>query len=157
ERERQQAEHLRDRILRDDPKAKLVVHAGYAHISKKIQSWKVGDKTSEIKLMATRFRELTGIDPLSIDQTSMTEHRTPELEHPAYRWAIEHRLLQTRPIIFKSKTDGSAHVPQSFRGTYDVVVYQPRSRYEDGRPDWLLRAGRRQYVVKAELLPAHNT
>ena len=74
-RERGQARNLVERILKDNPKAKILVHAGYDHI----------DETGELvgaKTMAQRLKQMTGIDPLTIDQTEMTEHSAPEYERP---------------------------------------------------------------------------
>jgi hypothetical protein len=64
-RERGQAQHLVERILRADPKARIVVHAGHDHIDE-------SGTLAGAKPMAVRFRELTVIDPLTVDQTPIT-------------------------------------------------------------------------------------
>src|SRR5207248_2697888 len=68
-REQGQAKNLKERILDKDPGAKIIVHAGYAHICKKADS----RRKSDVRWMALAFQELTGIEPFSIDQTEMTE------------------------------------------------------------------------------------
>ena len=72
ERERGQAQNLIERILKDAPQAKILVHAGYAHIDEKGAD-RVGAET-----MAQRFKEATGIDPLTIEQTEMSERSARE-------------------------------------------------------------------------------
>jgi hypothetical protein len=73
DREDGQARNLYERVLAKDPKAKLFIHAGYAHIDK--QRGRLGP----VKPMAMQLRELSGITPLSIDQTDIREE-DPESE-----------------------------------------------------------------------------
>ncbi len=53
-------------VLKKDTGAKILVHASYAHISKKAGP-------DGFIPMALAFRNISGIDPLTIDQTDMTE------------------------------------------------------------------------------------
>ena len=66
-RERGQAQHLYDRILAKDSKAKILVHAGYSHINK-------GGFGRGLLSMAQNFKEISGIEPFSIDQVQMILH-----------------------------------------------------------------------------------
>ena len=77
ERERGQARNLIERILKDAPQARILVHAGYAHIDEK------GADRVGVTTMAQRFKEATGIDPLTIEQTEMSEHGAREDATPA--------------------------------------------------------------------------
>jgi hypothetical protein len=137
ERERGQARNLVERILKDDPKARILIHAGYAHIDES-----GADRVGAIT-MAQRFKETTGIDPLTIEQTEMTEHNSRELEHPLYRHVLE-RGLVTRPTVFR-KARGELWMQE--RGRHDVTLFHPRSRPlgrdAGGRPDWLRLGGSR--------------
>lgn len=131
-RERAQAANLAGRILGADPRARIVVHAGYGHIAKAVPE-------GALVPMAMRFRELTGIDPLTVDQATMTERSRPEVEQPLYR-AVAARDGLTRPTVFVN----AAGQPWSHNpAAYDVVVFSPRSRYEQGRPTWLRMGGLR--------------
>jgi hypothetical protein len=136
-RERGQARNLVERILKDDPKARILVHAGYAHIDESGAD-RVGAMT-----MAQRFKETTGIDPLTIEQTEMSEHSAREFEHPLYRHVLE-RGLVTRPAVFRNAR-GELWVQE--RGRHDVTLFHPRSRPlgrdAGGRPDWLRLGGSR--------------
>ncbi len=55
-----QAEYLRDRVFARAPDARVLVHAGFGHIEEE-----VGPRFYP---MAVYFREITGIDPLTVDQ-----------------------------------------------------------------------------------------
>jgi hypothetical protein len=128
-REREQARHLVKRILKADPKAKILVHAGYGHVAKSV---------SPMKMMAKYFQEMTGIDPLTIHQVVMTEHSAPELEEPLYRQAVDRGLVK-EPVVFRNATGALWSTSKN----YDMAVFHPRSHYENGRPDWLRMGGLR--------------
>jgi hypothetical protein len=151
-REEGQARHLHERILAKDPQAKILVHAGYGHIQKLAAPWELGDKQREVRLMASCFQRLTGIEPLCIDQTHFTEHSAPKFESPIYRQAIEQGLLKDAPIVLRLR--GCRAFLASLDGT-DLAIFHPRTRYEHGRPNWLSLGGRRQpHVIQIDLRPA---
>jgi hypothetical protein len=153
-REEGQAKNLKERILAKDPKAKILVHAGYAHISKRPATWDIGGKKGEVRNMAVAFRVLTGIEPLSVDQTLMSEHSKADREPADYRFAVEKGLVKDKPVVFAKKGPNDYFVPSTVRGTYDLVVFHPRSCYENGRPTWLSLDGRRKpCAVKTEVRP----
>lgn len=132
-REREQARHLYDRVFGVDPDARLVVNAGYAHIQET-------GKYLEGKSMANYFRERSKIDPLTIEQTMMIEHDTPDHDHPIYRSVV----AATRPHdpVVYVKDDGE---PWSLKpGLYDVSVFLPPDVTVHGRPDWLDLGGLRK-------------
>jgi hypothetical protein len=137
-RETGQATNLRDRIFRDRPDARVLVHAGYAHINE-------SGMLAGAKPMAVRFREITGIDPLTVDQTTMYEHSTRTREHPAYGRVVD-KAAQSMPFVL---TDAAGRVWTSKPGTHDITVFLPRTQLRNGRPDWLWRSGdRKPYVVR---------
>jgi hypothetical protein len=78
EREIGQARHI-GKIFRQDPKAKVLIHCGYAHAYEA----PIGGEWE--KAMAGRVKEFTGIDPFTIDQERWTEKSEPARENPAYR------------------------------------------------------------------------
>lgn len=67
ERETQQARTLYERVLAGNPRAKLLVHAGYAHIDK------APGRLGSIVPMAAHLHALSGLDILSIDQADLRE------------------------------------------------------------------------------------
>jgi len=133
-RERQQAEHLYERILRDHPDAKVLVHAGYSHINE-------SGLLAGTAPMAVRFREATGIDPVTVDQTTMREHGDTIFERRAYRRLTGLRSI-TRPSVLRNPETGRLWSARP--GVHDVTVIEPRTTYRQGRPDWLWTAGDRR-------------
>jgi hypothetical protein len=136
-RETGQARNLVERILRSDPRARVVVHAGYSHIEE-------SGTLFGAKPMAIRFREMTGIDPLTIDQTAMMQQSDTLFDDPRYRHIVHRFEPRTSVILHKGDTVWSAKP-----GVHDVTVIQPRVTYRDGRPDWLwaMQGGRRPYAL----------
>lgn len=118
------------------PKAKLVVHAGYSYIN----------ESDEPKRMAQYFKEWSGIDPLTIDQTEMMEHSSPDYENPLYARVLkkyqpaEAMLLRKRGNLVSAQPDKR-----------DLTVFHPRTIYEDGRPNWLAQTGRKTYKLPAAI------
>ena len=132
-----QAKNLYERIFKKKPKAKVLVHAGYSHIYE-------SGTLAGAKTMAQRLREMTGIDPLTIDQTQMTEHSKPEYEHPLYT-AIMKKTDWRTPFFYRN-ADSKWWSLQ--KGKIDVTLVHPRSIYMHGRPDWLSLGGdRKPYVI----------
>ncbi len=151
-REESQARNLKQRILDKDPHAKILVHAGYAHIYKRAKTWELGGQKGEVRQMALCFQQLTGIEPLSVDQTQFTEHSEPKYDSPVYRQAIERGLLKHKPVILRQRDGHSFYSPQE---AVDLAVFNPRTRYERGRPSWLSLGGRRQtHAVQSDQRPA---
>jgi hypothetical protein len=123
-REAQQARNLY-RILKDDPGAKLVVNAGYAHIQE--QGRFLGAQS-----MAEHFRKLSGIDPLTVEQTMLIPHGSGFMDHPYYA-AMQRSLHSRQPMVF---INAQGH-PWSLRPGYDVSVVFPETSEHYGRPTWL--------------------
>jgi hypothetical protein len=149
EREETQARNLRNRIFAKDPNAKLLIHAGYGHVSKLPVDWKKDDGTViNIPWMAARFAKLTGIDPLVIDQTFLMEHGHPRHDHPVYRAAIEKGWLRReRPVVLQHAGSKATFVPPEHKGMVDMAVLYPPAQEKQGRPTWLRLVGRRGVTV----------
>ena len=140
-REREQARNLNDRVFKADPNARLIVNAGYAHI---VESGKFLDGGS----MAQHLKRISGVDPLTIEQTMLIEHSIPSEDHPIYR-AIRAALHPTQATVF---TDAQGKPWTLHPGQYDVSVYFPPDDLHDGRPGWLSLGGQRmQYAVTGEM------
>lgn len=91
-RERGEAQNLIDRILKWDPSAKIVVHAGYGHIDK------MGtDAESTWIPMAKYYEMLSGIDPFTVDQTEFLSQDEVRCENPSYRALVNYFDIR-RPI-----------------------------------------------------------
>ena len=136
-REHAQARNLQDRVFRQDPDARLVVNAGYAHIQENGRY--LGGRS-----MAQHFRKLTGIDPLTIEQTMLLEHPPGTENHPYYRATVD-KLKPRQPIVFEDR----GGKPWSLKPkAYDVSVFFPVDEIREGRPTWADLDGlRRPYSV----------
>src|SRR5690606_19107405 len=110
EREIEQAENIK-RILDENPHARIVIHAGFSHIREDdhINNWE--------KAMAGRFKEYTGIDPLTIDQVAMTEKSSPESENPFYKLAG----VKEPTVYVNSKNHG--FIDENREKQFDISVF----------------------------------
>ena len=73
-RERAGAENLYTQVFKKDPNARLVVNAGFAHVQK-TGKYLGGSSMGEF------FHKISGIDPLTIEQTMMIQHARPDQDH----------------------------------------------------------------------------
>jgi hypothetical protein len=122
-------------ILKQDPSAKIFVYAGYGHIAKK-------SITPDFIPMGMAFKRITGLDPLSIDQTDMTEESNFSYGKAFYDAYLEKYPL-TGPSIPLINDE-----PVNVTGTtlYDLTVIHPKTSYYYSRPTWLSLSGRRQSI-----------
>ncbi|MBX3171027.1 MAG: hypothetical protein KF760_26705 [Candidatus Eremiobacteraeota bacterium] len=143
-REEAQANHLMDRVLKRHPGQKLLIYVGYSHAT----------ESGRLEWMAARLARKSGLDPLTIDQTTLVEHSHPDNEYPAYK-ALRANL--EKPIILED--DQQKHpVYGPYEGQVDLQVAHPPSREVNGRPQWMRLNGYRQDVpVKPEWLPQKGT
>jgi hypothetical protein len=129
-----QAAHIYQ-ILQADSSAKIFVYAGYGHIAEKSVS-------SDFVPMGMAFKKISGIDPLTIDQTDMTEG-----SNFSYGKAFYEAYLQKYPVSSPSIAL-SDDEPVNITGSelYDLTVIHPKTVYRDSRPTWLSLQNRRQPV-----------
>ena len=142
DRESGQAQMLYRQVFKNDPKARLFVHAGYAHIDKA-----VGNLGKTIKPMAMQLKELTGFDPLSIDQTRWRDigpmPKTDLYNQLTAAFPVE------RPSVLISRQNGSVWASDPDRHDVDVIL-PPSGRQR--RPHWLELGGARQTrVISSEM------
>ena len=103
------------------PRAKLLIHVGYHHALEV-------PTTDGNSWMALRLKAKTGIDPLTISQT------TCRGGGPAIRLA---QLPAAEP-----------------KGSFDLVVDHPTARFVQGRPAWRVAAGDQPVAIPRRLSPA---
>ena len=134
ERDSIQAVHIAH-IFKEDPEAKVFVYAGYGHIAKKTT-------TPDFIPMGMAFKRITGIDPLTIDQTDMTEESNFSFGKAFYN-AYMDKFPVTTPSIPLVNDE-----PVNVTGTtlYDLTVIHPKTIYYYERPTWLALSNRRQPV-----------
>ncbi len=126
-----QAENIYS-IIRQDTAARILVHASFEEISKKPGS-------AGTIPMALAFKRISGIDPLTIDQTDMTEE-----SNFAYGRVIYQAYLQRFPLAEPSiAMVNNVPVNVTDKDLYDLCVIHPPTLYKDGRPVWLSLGGLR--------------
>lgn len=121
-REEAQASNLAS-FLKAHPTARLLVHVGYSHATEV-------PRPDGATWMAARLKEKTGIDPLTISQTTC-------------RGGSDRIRLAALP------SDQPA-------GTFDLVVDHPSERFTRGRPDWRRASGDRIVAIPRTLRPLNG-
>lgn len=141
-REQAQAENLAA-ILAAQPGAKALIYVGYGHV------WEtpINLQQSTTDMMATRLKRLTGIDPLTIDQTSLTD--LASAARAAY--AVAARRIGNRPSAFFEGSNPL--ILGRYAGAVDLQVVHPARAYRYGRPQWLVEMGGKPLAIPKDLLP----
>jgi hypothetical protein len=124
QREYTQAENIHQ-ILQKDPSAKIIVLAGDKHIEE--------GATSDDRIpMAAYFKIVSGIDPLTIDQTSLTEQSTSEYGSAIYANYATKNTFPTPVVLLKNN-----HPKDIFDlNLCDIYILHPPTKYRNGRPTW---------------------
>ncbi|WP_254412554.1 hypothetical protein [Dyadobacter diqingensis] len=114
------------KVLNQDPGAKILLHCGFNHVVE-------GDYPAWGKAMAGQLKELSGINPLTIDQVELSEHNSPNFESPCYK---------PEQIDFSAVLIDKKHKPVNpgaDSAQTDLQIIHPRTKFISGRPDWLQR------------------
>jgi len=137
-----QAANLFNRIKTKDGIQKTVVLAGYGHISEK----PIGEYIS----MAINFKQISGIDPLTVEQTLLLE----EFEASPYANRAVNKVLGTDSVL-------AFTCPEVKRfgfdtAAYDISIYHPPTAYLHNRPTWVLSTSDKVFTsieIPKEILP----
>jgi len=148
-REQAQADYLIRRAVKAYPRSKILVYVGFSHATERPDA---RDRDGEpLRWLATRFKAMTGIDPLTIEQTTLNEDGSGD----ARAHAMIAGRIGPRPAVF---FDGDRPlVVGQYRGLMDVQVAHPPARLVNGRVDWLAAMGRTPTPVPAQYLPTSGT
>ncbi len=137
DREQAQADNLRAAIFAKRPAAKVFIYVGVSHVAEAF----LGDT----ERMAARLKRMTGIDPLTIDQATLTDVSA----RSAYDLATTR--IGNRPVVFFD------HRKPLVLGLYaravDLQVVHPRRSYRFGRPAWLAALGGQPVPIPKDLVP----
>lgn len=139
-RDSEQAHNIYNSTIKIDSIGKVIIHAGYSHISE--------FPGIAYKPMGFQLGELVNQPIFTIDQREMTELCEEAVMHPYYRYALN-TFKFNEPVVFLNNlkiplVDPAAGV--------DVQVYHPRTTYISGRPSWLLRGDNQVYNLSKEIL-----
>ena len=156
-RELDQAKNIAN-ILDIDPQAKIIVHCGYGHL---IEEPIINRKGQEVKMMAGHLKNITGINPFTIDQTEY------------------YYLANINEIIFAKTEDSNPqiiiHQENTFKSHevekqkyYDLTLFHEPITYVDNRPSWLVNEKSNyvfqlnnesvfiDYPIRIKLLPSQD-
>lgn len=133
-REQAQAENLFERTVRKNPSAKVLVLAGSEHIALMGE----GDWAEP---MAARFAKISGIVPVTIDQTTLVPRSDRKLESPAYSKLRPLLVNATRPVMFLNQAGSPWAIDKKY---FTGQIVFPDDRVDAfGRPEWLALTGQR--------------
>ncbi len=143
QREYAQAENLYNFLSKKDSTTKILVHAGYSHIEE-------GARNNERIPMAAYFKIISGIDPLTIDQTEMIEGG----KDPYGAWLYE-AWTRKRPVFTPSiPLLNEVPVDPFDINLYDIHIVHPSTKYLNERPVWAAMNGWRTEIPVS---PAYRT
>ncbi len=126
-------------FLSKHPDAKLLLHAGYAHVAKTDAVTISGAHT-----MATELIAKTHVRVLSVDQTELTPVSKASQEAIDAQLRMAREFSVAGPVVFIQKNGGT---PWSSKpGAYDANVLLPPSPGDVTRPDWMSLGGVRRKV-----------
>jgi hypothetical protein len=132
-RESGMAKNLIKRVFAKNPKARVFIYAGYSHAMKVPVSHNDDDDSR----LAAQLHRLTGIDPLTVNQTTLFEQYNSAQQARYYRHAVS--KLRTRAPGVLMDSSGAPIKLSIDRFAYDFEVVHPA--YVDDsatrRPEWL--------------------
>jgi hypothetical protein len=134
QRDSMQAENIYS-VIKNDPSAKVLVHAGYGHICEE----RLGDYIP----MGSWFKKISGINPFTIDQTGLTQGSDFEYGRLYYEFFVDKFSITAPSVIFQNKRPFN---PLQQKG-YDLIVIHPPTVYQNNRPSWVALNGERQAVL----------
>lgn len=139
-REYGQAKNIQ-KVIEENPNSKILIHCGYSHGHEG-----VGLFEADGKAMAGWLKELTGIDPLTVDQTKYTQYSSAANPHPLVS------ALNTEKSSVLISTDGVAMGYRNNKVYSDVAVIHPTNTYTNNRPSWLFESGAKNAVLDLSFL-----
>mgnify|MGYP006899130785 CR=1 FL=1 len=136
QRETGQAKNLA-RLLDSLPGSKVIVYCGFAHIGEyPIEGWAIP--------MAAMLKELTGIDPYTIDQTVLAERSRGDLDHPYFTIADVKKYA-----IFTDKK-GNPFNKKLDDKKVNAFLFAPATNYIHNRPDWIFENGKKAFFLNKD-------
>lgn len=154
ERERDQARNLLAVSVGTDPKARMVVLAGHSHISEQ------GEGRN--KPMAQWLHELSGIDPLTIEQTQLVTAQLPGLRQlPAGAYVVPQaraalpagRAMSCDMFVFNNLQLVEAGNSFGQRTGRLTALVAPTDSLRPGQPHVLLVYQQREWLAQANAEP----
>ena len=140
-RDKDQAHNIFRQTLQKDKVGKVLIHAGYSHISE------MGG--SSYDPMGSQLKKLAKQDILTVDQQNMTGLNDANMLHPFYREVINRFDLSEATVFLDEK--GEVIVDPINRSGIDIQVYHPMTVFEKERPIWLKTKGIKSIPLSDEI------
>jgi hypothetical protein len=113
--------------------AKIIVLAGFMHI---YESRKLG-------CMASIFKLKSGFNPLTIEQTEMTEYTGGSYSNDLFKLFRTKYRNKLPVMLINNKTPFSLSP-----NNYDITIFPAKTEYMNERPDWLMTmSGNKEYKI----------
>jgi hypothetical protein len=122
-RDTDEANVLYDKVFAKDPQAKLFVHAGYSHIDKA-----PGNLGDDIQPMAMVLRQLSGHDPLCVDQVQFRDVAVGGLDFGFYN-TVAVQFKPQGPIALRNRRTNAIWTSDPSR--HDITVVLPPAAERD--------------------------
>lgn len=133
EREIEQAKNIQN-IIESKPNEKFLIHCGFSHALE-------GEYPRWEKTMSGRILEYTGINPLTINQTTYSERSKPEFNNP-FLSALN---LKESSVLINNNEQPYRY--ERAKTWSDIAVFHPNTQYIDNRPNWLFKNGNKNVSV----------
>lgn len=148
------AKNIIERVLDRSPNGRIFIYVGYSH-ARKIPI--AIDDSSPAK-MAAHLKRLTGIDPLTIDQTLLNDYYFGEAQSAMYQ-AVTQKALGKGPVVLIG-TDGEATKFTGEQAGFDFHVVHPpyNTNSISRRPEWMSLEPKvfHPYPIPNDLIPTEG-
>jgi len=113
------------KILQKDPSAKILVQAEGTHNEE-------GARSENAIPMAAYFKIVSGIDPLTIDQTGMTEGSNHAYGDAVYDFYTKKLAINTSVVCLKDNKSKDIFD----ENLCDIYIIHPPTKFKNGRANW---------------------
>ncbi len=144
-----EADNLIARTFARDSSARVFVYCGYDHVMEEPDSESGGPA---VRALAARLKSLTGLDPLTVDQTVGEAPSRSERGTRVWRYAEAHGRLRFPYTVFRLRDGRGWYVSGKYRGRVDLQVFHAPVEFLGGRPTWMARQGDRTAVMIPSVL-----
>lgn len=124
-----QAVNLKNKLYVDGKLQKTLIVCGYGHL----YEW---SESVENKMMGQYFTELTGVNPLTIDQVLIGEN-----SENRYTGSIYEALMKNK-LIIGSKEHFSTIIPPFS----DIYILHPKTEFVHNRPEYFLLGNEKRWI-----------
>lgn len=148
QRETRQASNIVAATIALNPQAKVFIYVGHGHGMKRHTD------AMQTIFMAEYLHNLTKIDPLSIDQTTLYEHTALNFNHPLYLPALKKQNKHNAFVLQRAQS--TYEVFGRYQARVDMQIVHPPHKIDPftQRYDWLsILAGLSPTDVPQHLLP----